>query len=84
MGQTTAATASLSRSTTARRSQANLSRGKWSWKLAASTIKISDGAHTLKIKSREDGASVDKILLVKDKSYKPSDLGEAALAFQCR
>jgi hypothetical protein len=64
--------------------QSNLSRGKWSWKRASSTITISNGAHTLKIKNREDGASVDKILLIKDKEYTPSGLGDTALAPRCR
>jgi hypothetical protein len=64
--------------------EAILTRGSWNWKRVASTIKIGAGAHTLTIKNREDGASVDKILLIKDKGYTPAGLGDAALTPQCR
>jgi len=64
--------------------QANLARGTWGWKRANGTLKIGDGAHTLKVKNREDGASVDKILLIRDTEYTPSGLGDASLTPQCR
>ena len=63
---------------------AHISRGKWSWKRADGTVKLPSGAHTLNIKNREDGSSVDKILLTKDKGFVPADLGEVAQAPQCR
>ena len=65
-------------------SQATITQGAWNWKAAGSKLNLSSGTHTLKLKNREDGASVDKILLTKDKNYKPSALGDAALTFLCR
>jgi parallel beta helix pectate lyase-like protein len=64
--------------------QANLAHGKWGWKKADSALALGDGAHALKIKDREDGASVDKIMLTRDKSFTPTALGGAALVAQCR
>jgi hypothetical protein len=61
--------------------EAHLARGKWSWKRADGTIKLPSGMHILKIKNREDGSRVDKMLLTKDKGSVPVDLGESA---QCR
>jgi hypothetical protein len=63
--------------------QANLIQGSWGWKKVGTTISIANGAHTFKIKDREAGSSVDKILLTKDKNYVPSGLGASALAPQC-
>ncbi len=60
-----------------------LVQGKWGWKKASESVKLSDGPHTLRITNREDGAHVDKILLTKDKKFTPSDLGPAALVPQC-
>jgi hypothetical protein len=60
---------------------AHLARGKWDWKRADSTINLPSGAHTLKIKNREDGSSVDQILLTRDKGFVPAGFGEAV---QCR
>jgi hypothetical protein len=58
--------------------QATVAKGKWSWKKVSSTLMIEDGTHSFKVKNREDGASVDKILLTRDKSYIPTGLGGAA------
>jgi hypothetical protein len=63
--------------------QANVPEGEWGWKEAGSSINLSDGQHTLKILNREDGSSVDKIVLVKSGDYEPSGLGDAALT-PCR
>jgi Right handed beta helix region/Protein of unknown function (DUF1565) len=64
--------------------QANLTRGTWGWKRADGTIKLGSGAHTLQVKNREDGSSVDKFLLTKDKGFVPAGLGAAAQAVACR
>lgn len=58
--------------------QATLTQGKWGWKRVGSTLSITSGGHQLLIKNREDGASVDKIVLTKDSNYVPSDLGGSA------
>ncbi len=63
--------------------QANVEQDGWGWKDADSSVNLSDGQHTLKIMNREDGSSVDKILLVKSDDYEPNGLGDAALT-PCR
>ena len=59
--------------------EAHLTRGKWGWKRVDGAIKLSSGAHTLKIKNREDGSSVDQMLLTKDKEFTPMGFGEAVV-----
>ena len=39
---------------------------------------LSAGTRTIRIKHREDGANIDKLLLTKDQSYVPGGLGETA------
>jgi hypothetical protein len=39
---------------------------------------LSAGAHTIKVKQREDGTKLDKLLLTNDLGYTPSGLGEPA------
>lgn len=56
---------------------------RWSWKRSSSTLTLSQGAHSLKIVNREDGASVDMILLTTDAHYTPAGPG-AALTPTCR
>ena len=62
----------------------NLAHTGWGWKRATGALTFGDGAHTLYIKNREDGASVDRLLLTRDKRYVPADLGGPALAPQCQ
>ena len=63
--------------------QANLIQGSWGWKEASATISLPNGAHTFTISDREDGASVDKILITKDLNYTPSGISDAALVGSC-
>ncbi|MFN8568726.1 MAG: right-handed parallel beta-helix repeat-containing protein [Kouleothrix sp.] len=65
------------------RVQANLVQKAWGWKRAGRTITLGDGVHTLRIISREDGARLDKLLLTKERSVVPAELGGPALAAQC-
>ena len=44
---------------------------------------LGNGAHTLLIKNREDGASVDRLVLTRDKRYTPAGLDGAALTPIC-
>jgi hypothetical protein len=62
----------------------NLPRAGWGWKRTSGTLMLAGGAHTLYIKNREDGSSVDRLLLTRDEHYTPADLGGAALAPVCR
>ncbi len=62
----------------------NLPRAAWGWKRTRATLALADGAHTLYIKNREDGSSVDRLLLTSDERYTPADLGGAALVPVCR
>ena len=64
--------------------QANLIQGNWGWKKVGTTLQIGDGLHSFKVKNRENGANIDKIILTKDKSFVPAGLGVSALAPQCR
>jgi hypothetical protein len=53
----------------------------WGWqKVGTTTINIPTGKHQLKIKVREDGTRVDKVLLTKNTALTPSGLGGGALA----
>jgi hypothetical protein len=61
----------------------SLPRAGWGWKRTNSTFALANGAHTLLIKNREDGASVDRILLTRDERYTPADLGNGPLAPRC-
>jgi hypothetical protein len=63
--------------------QIALTQNGWSWKRAGSTLALSQGVHTLKILNREDGASVDMLLLTTDAKYIPAGPG-TALAPTCR
>lgn len=63
--------------------QANLIQGHWGWKKVGTTLQIGDGLHSFKVKNRENGANIDKIILTKDKSFVPTGLGVSALAPQC-
>jgi hypothetical protein len=56
----------------------------WGWKRTSGTLTLANGAHTLLIKNREDGASVDRLLLTRDQHYTPAGLGGAALVPMCR
>ena len=51
----------------------------WGWTSAASALNLSNGKHTLKIKVREDGALIDKLLLTR-LGTTPTGLGGGALA----
>jgi hypothetical protein len=63
--------------------RAVVTQGHWGWKKISSTLMIGNGAHSLTVKNREDGASVDKILLTRDNNYTPTGLGGAALTPGC-
>jgi len=63
--------------------QIALAHNGWSWKRSSSTLTLSQGAHSLKIVNREDGASVDMILLTTDAHYTPAGPG-ATLTPTCR
>src|SRR5262249_45151635 len=62
----------------------NLPRSGWGWKRTTGALMLGNGAHTLYIKNREDGASVDGLLLTRDEHYTPTDPGAPALAPQCQ
>ncbi len=47
----------------------------WRWVKAPSTYRLTDSSHSLKIRWREDGARLDKILLTNDPSFVPEGLG---------
>jgi Protein of unknown function (DUF1565) len=57
---------------------------KWGWKKIGGTITLANGRHILSIKDREDGASIDTILLTKDSRFAPAGLSAAGLTAQCR
>jgi len=61
-----------------------LTQGHWGWKKIGSKITLGNGLHSLSVKDREDGSSVDKIVLTRDSSFVPSGFGGAALPPQCR
>jgi hypothetical protein len=61
----------------------SLPRAGWGWKRTGGTLTLADGAHTLYLKNREDGASVDRLLLTRDKHDTPAGPGGVALAPQC-
>ncbi|MDD3926152.1 MAG: discoidin domain-containing protein, partial [bacterium] len=48
----------------------------WIW-VSGSTYTLGAGSHTIRIRSREDGARVDKLLLTSDTAYYPSGTGSA-------
>jgi hypothetical protein len=56
----------------------------WGWKKIGGTIVLENGRHSLSIKDREDGASVDKILLTKDSRFVPTGLEAMGLTAQCQ
>lgn len=62
---------------------ATLVQGKWGWKRAGNKLTLGSGPHSLSVKDREDGASIDKIVLTRDGNFVPSGLGADALA-PCR
>ncbi|MDP8999531.1 MAG: fibronectin type III domain-containing protein, partial [Myxococcota bacterium] len=54
--------------------------GGWGWaRLSASATTILKGSHTLKIKVRQDGAQIDKVLLTHDPNFVPTGLGGSDL-----
>lgn len=55
----------------------------WGWKKISGTVVLENGRHSLIIKDREDGASVDKILLTKDSRFAPTGLEANVLTAQC-
>ena len=59
----------------------SLTVGSWSWQKVGTTFSIGNGIHTLRIKEREDGSRIDKILLTKS-SITPTGLGGTALNCQ--
>lgn len=63
---------------------AHLSNDEWGWKEASKSISLEQGRHSFKIKNREDGARVDKILLTTDHDYTPTGMGATALKPTCR
>ncbi len=61
--------------------QLDLPAATWGWvRTTAASLNLATGKHTLKIKVREDGALLDKILLTKDGAFTPTGLGGTALA----
>ncbi|MEP7190490.1 MAG: fibronectin type III domain-containing protein, partial [Roseiflexaceae bacterium] len=62
---------------------ASLPRDGWAWKRTSGTFALSNGAHSLVIKNREDGASVDQILLTSDAHYTPAGFGNSPLTPRC-
>ena len=62
----------------------SLPQAGWGWKRTSGTLTLANGVHTLLIKNREDGASVDRLLLTRDQHYTPASLGGAALVPVCR
>lgn len=62
---------------------ASLPRDGWGWKRTSGTFVLSNGAHSLLIKNREDGASVDQILLTSDTRYKPVGSSNSSLIPRC-
>jgi hypothetical protein len=62
----------------------NLPRDGWGWKRISGTLALADGAHTLLIKNREDGSSVDRLVLTRDQRYTPADLGNGLLVPRCK
>ena len=62
---------------------ASLPRAGWGWKRTSGTFALASGAHSLLIKNREDGASVDQILLTSDARYTPAGLGNGSLTPRC-
>jgi hypothetical protein len=61
----------------------SLTRDGWGWKRSSGTLAIANGAHTLLIKNREDGSSVDQLLLTSDERYTPAGFGNAPLVPRC-
>jgi Domain of unknown function (DUF1929) len=60
--------------------QINLPANSWGWvKPATATLNIPTGKHTLKVKVREQGALLDKIVLTKSTSFTPSGITNAVL-----
>ncbi|MBM4044790.1 MAG: hypothetical protein FJ279_06740 [Planctomycetes bacterium] len=48
---------------------------RWHWvKKIGKTFKLTQGAHTMVVGNREDGAKFDQVLLTKDKDYIPVDI----------
>ena len=62
----------------------SLPRTGWGWKRTNGTFALANGAHTLYIKNREDGSTVDRLLLTRDERYTPADPGGGALVPACR
>jgi hypothetical protein len=63
---------------------ATVTQGQWGWKRLSSRFKLADGPHTFTLKHRENGANADKLLLTRDREYRPTGLGEPALPVVCR
>ena len=61
----------------------SLPRTGWGWKRSSGRLALANGAHSLLIINREDGASVDRLLLTSDARYTPADLGNAPAAPRC-
>ncbi len=70
-------------------------KNQWHWKSAQRTEKVhvgvdgiltlevpSAGVHTIQVSMREDGISLDKILLANRKDYQPEGLGPKPMAYQ--
>jgi subtilisin family serine protease/chitodextrinase len=55
----------------------------WSWKKYSSTFNMSSGARTFRIKNREDGSKVDKILFTKSSSFTPSGTSNTPATNPC-
>jgi hypothetical protein len=51
----------------------------WGWVKLGGTLAISSGAHTLKVKVRDEGSLIDKLLLTKSTSVTPTGLGGTAI-----
>ena len=54
------------------------SNGTWVWKRAEEILQLGNGTHTIRVKAREDGAQVDKLVLTKVNTA-PTGLGGTAL-----
>jgi hypothetical protein len=52
----------------------------WTWASLGSALTLSSGTHTLKVKVREDGVLLDKLLLTASAAFVPQGLGNTALA----
>ena len=60
----------------------NLPAGVWGWVRAATAVNIPNGRHTVKLKSREPGAKIDKLRLTTSTSTTPP-AGTGGIALSC-